>query len=200
MAFKQLQRHSIDGPIPGENYTSDTKNYPWHRPPEFTEPDEAISYISNIMMDEKGAVSILSMLQLGITVLQVTEMIILKGMGAGKWTLDLGLLIAGPISHIIILMAKAYEVEYEVGFSDIPPMPGKHFFNELKKIEAKKAKEAVSEIKDDVEGIKQAASGGFLDGLAEEASEDAREVDLSEDGPEESDEVDAESDEEMEIG
>lgn len=186
MAFKPLPKHSLDGPIPGENYTSDTRNYPWHRPPEFTEPDEAIEYISNIMLEEKGAVAILSMLELGITVLQITEMIIMKGMGAGKWTMDLGLLIAGPISHIIILMAKAYEVEYDMGFSDMPVMPGKHFFNELKKLDKAKAKEAADSIKDDVAGIKDAASGGFLDGIADEIAEDAQEVDL--DGPEDGDE------------
>lgn len=186
MAFKPLPKHSLDGPIPGENYTSDTRNYPWHRPPEFTEPDEAIEYISNIMLEEKGAVAILSMLELGITVLQITEMIILKGMGAGKWTMDLGLLIAGPISHIIILMAKAYEVEYDMGFSDMPVMPGKHFFNELKKLDKAKAKDAADSIKDDVAGIKDAASGGFLDGIAGEIAADAQEVEL--DGPEDGDE------------
>lgn len=186
MAFKPLPKHSLDGPIPGENYTSDVRNYPWHRPPEFTEPDEAIEYISNIMLEEKGAVAILSMLELGITVLQITEMIIMKGMGAGKWTMDLGLLIAGPISHIIILMAKAYDVEYDMGFSDMPVMPGKHFFNELKKLDKAKAKEAADSIKDDVAGIKDAASGGFLDGIADEIAEDAQEVEL--DGPEDGDE------------
>lgn len=186
MAFKPLPKHSLDGPIPGENYTSDTRNYPWHRPPEFTEPDEAIEYISNIMLEEKGAVAILSMLELGITVLQITEMIIMKGMGAGKWTMDLGLLIAGPISHIIILMAKAYEVEYDMGFSDMPVMPGKHFFNELKKLDKAKAKDAAESIKDDVAGIKDAASGGFLDGIADEIAADAQEVEL--DGPEDGDE------------
>lgn len=186
MAFKPLPKHSLDGPIPGENYTSDTRNYPWHRPPEFTEPDEAIEYISNIMMEDKGAMAILSMLELGITVLQITEILIMKGMGAGKWTMDLGLLIAGPISHIIILMAKAYEVEYEMGFSDMPVMPGKHFFNEVKKLDKAKAKGAVDSIKDDVAGIKDAASGGFLDGIASEVAADAKEVELdgSKDGDE----------------
>ena len=27
------------GPIPGENFTSDERNYPWHRPPEYTDTD-----------------------------------------------------------------------------------------------------------------------------------------------------------------
>ena len=34
----------FDGPIPGENFTSETKNYPWHRPPEITDYDEALEF------------------------------------------------------------------------------------------------------------------------------------------------------------
>ena len=30
----------FDAPIAGENFTSDTRNYPWHRPPEITDYDD----------------------------------------------------------------------------------------------------------------------------------------------------------------
>ena len=32
-------------PIPGANYTSDTRNYPWHRPSDITTYDEAVSVL-----------------------------------------------------------------------------------------------------------------------------------------------------------
>ena len=35
----------FEGPIPGENYLTDTKNYPWHRPPDLVDYDEAVSYM-----------------------------------------------------------------------------------------------------------------------------------------------------------
>ena len=34
-----------NAPIPGANYTSDTRNYPWHRPPDITDVDEALEHI-----------------------------------------------------------------------------------------------------------------------------------------------------------
>ena len=33
------------GPIPGENFTSDERNYPWHRPPEYTDMDLSLIHI-----------------------------------------------------------------------------------------------------------------------------------------------------------
>ncbi len=46
---------NFEGPIPGENYTSDTKNYPWHRPPEFDDLDKAIDYIGKRLTKEENA-------------------------------------------------------------------------------------------------------------------------------------------------
>ena len=31
-------------PIPGQALTDEPKNYPWERPPEITEPNEAVRY------------------------------------------------------------------------------------------------------------------------------------------------------------
>ena len=35
----------LEAPIPGGNFTSDTKNYAWHRPPDLVDYDEAVSYM-----------------------------------------------------------------------------------------------------------------------------------------------------------
>lgn len=180
MAFKELPKHMLDGPIPGENYTSDTKNYAWHRPPEFTEPDQAIEYLSGVMLDEDGSSALLSMVEAGIDLLSIAQIIILKAVSAGKFSIDLGLLLAGPIVHILILMARGYEVEYEVGFTPPRPMPGKSFFNEIRKIDKEKAKKAAEGAAEGAEVIQEMASGGFL---ALDASEEIQEA-SGEDTPE----------------
>ena len=41
----ELNDKNFDAPIPGENYTAETKNYPWHRPPDIVDYDEAIDFI-----------------------------------------------------------------------------------------------------------------------------------------------------------
>ena len=37
----------LDAPIAGANYAADTRNYPWHRPPDITEYDEGCSFAPN---------------------------------------------------------------------------------------------------------------------------------------------------------
>ena len=38
-------------PIAGAHYTSDTRNYPWHRPPDITDYDGAVEYMINLIND-----------------------------------------------------------------------------------------------------------------------------------------------------
>jgi hypothetical protein len=89
-------------------------------------------------------------------------MIIMKGVGAGKWSVDLGLLLAGPIAHIIILMARGYDIDYEMGFSGPPKGPTRVFFKEARKIDRQKAKEAGEDAREGGEVISELAGAGFL--------------------------------------
>lgn len=137
-----MQKHQLDGPIPGENFTSDTKNYPWHRPPEFTELDEAIDYVSKVMTNDSGSEAIISMLEMGMSVVMVSDIVITKGISTGKWTPDLGLILAGPVAHIIVIMAREYGIDYDLGVETRKSTPTSAFFREAKKIDKKKAAEA----------------------------------------------------------
>jgi hypothetical protein len=105
----------LDGPIPGANFTSDTKNYPWHRPPKYTDLDDAIEFSFNHLMDEEKFASFLTMMKSGVTILQAADMFTMAGVGAGKWTVDFALLMAGPVAHIMWLMCKAYGITPKLG-------------------------------------------------------------------------------------
>ena len=52
-----------DAPIPGENYLSDTRNYPWHRPPEIVEYDEAVDYLINRMTETEHSELIYNLME-----------------------------------------------------------------------------------------------------------------------------------------
>jgi hypothetical protein len=113
----------FSGPIPGENFTSDTKNYPWHRPPEFDDLDEAIEYIGSKMMDEEVSVAALTMMEAGMPITQLAQMWLMNGIMEGKWTFDYALLLAGPTAHILYIMAKSYGVDCELGIEGRDYMP-----------------------------------------------------------------------------
>lgn len=157
----------FDGPIPGENFTSDTKNYPWHRPPEITELDDIVEYAAQKLMSEEGSVGLLTMMEMGVDVATLTDMFITSCIGAGKWTVDMGILAAGPISHIMCLMAKGYGIEYDLGLDSKMKGTSKHFFKAFKtpkKIDKDKAKAAV----DSVDMTQVDTSGGGFMGMSEE--------------------------------
>lgn len=153
----------MDGPIPGENYTSDTKNYPWHRPPEYTDLDSAIEGAFKKLTEEDNAFGLLTMLEQGATVTQVTSMFLISGIGAGKWTPDFSVLMAGPVAHIIYLMAKGYGVKCNLGIDKKPMNFTSSFFNGMKKIKEDKLKKVISGL--DVEEVLDTAQGGGFMGM-----------------------------------
>ena len=108
----------FDGPIPGENFTSDTKNYPWHRPPEITDYDEALEFAAKEFKKPNALIGLETMLANGITVATMTDFYLTRNVGLGKWTLDFALVIAGPVAKTIELIAVQAGYDYEMGIDE----------------------------------------------------------------------------------
>lgn len=132
-----LSTKLMQAPIPGENYTTDVRNFPWHRPPEFVTPDEAIEASIEKMMDEENSANYLVMMEMGVSLTDIATMFCLGGVGAGKWSNDVALLIAGPIAHILRIMARANDIEYDMGYENTTKV-SKAYMEELMKNRAKK--------------------------------------------------------------
>lgn len=126
-----MQDPLMNSPIPGANFTSDTRNYPWHRPPDIVDFDEAVEFVAKGIMKPRPASGILTFLEMGITVAMVTQMIVMAGMSRGKWTLNLGLAIAGPVARMIEMMADGAGIEYSMGTEEdtTPVVPPINFMN-----------------------------------------------------------------------
>ncbi len=122
----------INGPIPGANFTSDTKNYPWHRPPEITDLDKAIDEAGKKLLDPEVADSLLTMIEAGIPIVSLVDMFVTSGIGAGKWTVDFAIIMAGPVSHIMCLLADGYGIKYDLGIDKKVKKPTKAFFDAIK--------------------------------------------------------------------
>lgn len=156
----------LTGPIPGENYTSDTKNYPWHRPPEYTDLDKAIEYAGKRLMDEESAVGTLTMMEMGMDIATITDTFLTAGIGAGKWTVDFALLMAGPVSHILYLMAKGANIEPDLGIGEDPNRPKTSaYFKEIQNDQKRSAgitEAVVSEIAQLAEERQQGMSFGSM--------------------------------------
>lgn len=122
----------INGPIPGENYTSDTRNYPWHRPPDTTTIDQGIDFAYQQILDPDNVHGLLAMLHMGIDIATLTDIFLTGGISSGKWTVDIALLMAGPVSHIIYLVAKGSGINPNLGIDSPKPMITKSYIDAVK--------------------------------------------------------------------
>lgn len=127
-----------NGPIPGENFTADTKNYPWHRPPDVTELDKGIELAMKQLSTRQGAYGLLNTLQAGVTVVDATTMFVTSGIGAGKWAPDMALLLSGPVARMMEIMAKDAGITFAMGLDD-DPIPTINFYKKQAKITSAQA-------------------------------------------------------------
>lgn len=99
-------RPKLDGPIPGESLTADTRNYPWHRPPEITGFNEGVTRLIADMDDEREMQLIYSLLELEVPVAIITSNLLMRKIGRGVIPIDLAILMAGPVSRYVEILAK----------------------------------------------------------------------------------------------
>lgn len=159
---------NTSGPIPGANFTSDTKSYPWHQPPEFTDINKALDMLGDKITEFKTANGILTFVELGAPLYKVSQMILMQGVAEGKWTPDFALLLAGPLTRMIEIICIGMEVEYQVGIDDDPDdFETGTFFQNQKKAETpaggfKLLDQELPEIKEAAEAQEPTQSNGNL--------------------------------------
>lgn len=172
----------LDGPIPGANYTSNPKNYPWHRPPEITNLDDAIEASVERLTEKEAVFGLLSLISNGMTVAAATDVFVTSGIGAGKWTPDFAILLAGPVARIIKMLCDGYGVEYRMGIEENEKaLPTPVGLAKVKEIEAKKAEKIGEEVAGKVSDLQEEAdiisseepaqpTGGLMGARPEEMS------------------------------
>ena len=107
-----------NGPIPGENYTSDTKNYPWHQPPQYTDISDALDKVATRITDPKITRGFIALAEVGVPLYRLSGMIIMQGVSNGLWTVDLGLLMVGPTTKMLEIICDTMGIEYKIGIEE----------------------------------------------------------------------------------
>ena len=105
------------GPIPGANYTSDTRNYPWHRPPEVETYDGTVDYVISRMQDEQTAEIVFSLMEMGRPLTNIVAGLMMQGIGRGKFQIDMAVLAAGPVYRYLQILADSEGIKYEDGLT-----------------------------------------------------------------------------------
>lgn len=109
----------FSAPIPGQSLTTEPKGFPWERPPEIVDPEEAIQYHLARLSEPEMFSGILDTIEIdGLDVNTLTTGIMRGAVSTGMHSIDVALLIAPVIHEFIKQGAIAFGLKPEDGFED----------------------------------------------------------------------------------
>ena len=108
-------------PVPGQSLTNSKEQpYNWERPPDFTEPREAMYAIFNGLIEPETAANTLLSISKGVGVIDIASIMLYTGFIEGKWNPDVAFLIAAPVMKMIATMGITAGVDkIKMSMSDI---------------------------------------------------------------------------------
>lgn len=111
-------RQPFQAPIPGQSLTTPPGSFPFERPPEINDPEEAIQMHLTRLNNPEMKQDILDMLELDVSVRQLTEGILRSAVAEGIHSIDTSLVVAPVIHEFIRLTAKGAGIEFDEGLVD----------------------------------------------------------------------------------
>ena len=105
---------SLDGPIPGQSLTDDPGKMPWESPPDYTNVEKALEYVLTSITREEQLQELLIMIHNKVPLEALTRIILFTGFSKGKWTNDLMILMGKPVLQMLVAIAKAADIDYEL--------------------------------------------------------------------------------------
>ena len=118
----QVQEYlgKMDRPIPGQSLTEDPDTaQSYTAAPEFTVIKEALEYIFVTITDEEETYeNIMSSVSRGVSIMELTQLVLFAGFNEGKWNPDMMLLLVEPTAYIIMGLAEKAGLDYEITDDD----------------------------------------------------------------------------------
>jgi hypothetical protein len=110
---------AFNAPIPGQSLTNTPKNYPWERPPEINDPEEAIQMHLTRLSDPEVLEAALDLIELeDLDIQTVVKGIMRAAISKGIHSIDVALLVSPVVHEFIKQAAKAAKIDAEDGFVD----------------------------------------------------------------------------------
>ena len=103
---------------PGHSLTEDNSKWPWGRPPEMADPDQALDTLIDKLMKPRRKQEMFKLLMVGVSVEVIVEGILFQAFRDGKFMPDVGLLIKGPLGIVIADMAEEENIPYRLFEND----------------------------------------------------------------------------------
>lgn len=110
---------SLDAPIPGQSLTAPLGGRPWQRPPQFTTADSALAFYIDRISGERQVSQMLDVLELGVPVDALVNMMTLGGVMEGLHSADVKTIIEPALAEVVAEIAEEAEVEYTMLSSEV---------------------------------------------------------------------------------
>ena len=111
---------SKGAPIPGQSLTNSTENpYSWEKPPEFTNPREALDDVVGSIMQPEAMKNIVSALAQGAAVADLGTAILYAKFNEGKISPDAMMLLAEPVMYTIMAIGEEANIQYNIEGNDL---------------------------------------------------------------------------------
>jgi hypothetical protein len=106
-------------PVPGQSLTNSPQQpYNWERPPELTNPREAMYEVFDSLLEDEALLNTLSALDNGAGVIDIASVVLYTGFIEGKWNPDLMLLLMEPTMYMIIALAQKADIDFNLEAGD----------------------------------------------------------------------------------
>ena len=106
-------------PIPGQSLTKEPRAYPWEDPPKYSNPEDALIWHIDRLEKPERTKAVLTLLELGLDVVTLTEGILRGGVVQGMHTIDVSLIIAPVIHEYITGTANTVGIDFKEGLSEV---------------------------------------------------------------------------------
>jgi len=105
----------FEAPIPGESLTVEPGGRPWEQPAQYNTVEEALDHYITQMSSDEFYDQLVEVLEMGVPVTTLVDIIQTSGMMNGKHTVDVGILIAPALIEMIMLIGDTAGVKYTTG-------------------------------------------------------------------------------------
>jgi len=109
---------SFNRPIPGQSLTAELGARPWQTPPQFSTVDDALGYYIPRMGQKKFAKGLIDVMETGVPLTNLANIIMLSGVMEGKHSVDVGILTIPAIIETMQLIGDSAGVKYTTGMEE----------------------------------------------------------------------------------
>jgi|TARA_R110000823_G_C15878499_1_gene494826 hypothetical protein len=105
----------FDAPVPGSGLTAEPGSRSWKNPPQYSSVEDAVDYYVTRLSSDEVANQVVSVLDMGVPVTDLANIMQTHGIMEGKHTLDVSMLILPVLMEVIALIGDTAGIDYSMG-------------------------------------------------------------------------------------